>query len=155
MALVWGYFALRMDSDPESCIASTKDDYFYSEGDKTTIDVGATWRYIEEIVFYGYVGTILLATLSYQASVEFSLLLVFIGQIAQLVCAYYAFWAYYIRSQHSGRFCAGDSINTVKGSDNLLASQGLFFLINLWLFYITAFFFLFSCVVVIIVAATK
>jgi len=156
MALVWGYFALRIDHDPESCVASTKDDYFYSDGDDTTMDVGATWRYIEEIVFYGYVATILLATLSHQtSSYDFNRLLAILGQIVQLVIAFYSGWAIYIRSQPSGRFCAGDSLNIEKESDDLPKAQGLFFFVLLWLFYIGVFFCLFSVVCAFIAGLTR
>ena len=42
--VLYGYFALRLDHDPEMCLASDESDKILTQPSSTSIDVGETFR---------------------------------------------------------------------------------------------------------------
>ena len=51
-AILFGYFALGYDSDPDSCMATTENDVKVGSDHPNEVDVGAKFRMSFEIIFY-------------------------------------------------------------------------------------------------------
>ncbi len=70
--LVFGYFALRLDSDPEDCEASDINDYRFqtlvSKHEERYIDIGFRFRLIFEVAFFAYMAMTLIGSATYVVS---------------------------------------------------------------------------------------
>ena len=52
-----GFFALRIDSDPESCLATDESDSLFVKGSEVKYtDVGAKFRLVFELIFYSSIA---------------------------------------------------------------------------------------------------
>jgi hypothetical protein len=69
-ALVTGVFALRYDSDPDSCLATDESDTIYEKGASEIkfTDVGYHFRVLFELLFYTQLAQLCVVTLSYMVS---------------------------------------------------------------------------------------
>ena len=71
--LVFGYFALRLDSDPEDCEASDINDFRWGAYNNNVreerfIDVGFNFRMTFQVAFFSYLGMTLLGSATYAIS---------------------------------------------------------------------------------------
>jgi hypothetical protein len=109
-----GFFALRMDSDPESCLATDESDTLFVRGSEVKYtDVGAKFRLVFELIFYTNVAQICLLSLNYMvSSAKFSQMLDKIVNAGSYVtfCAW--FYGLYLRLTHLGKVCSGDYLNS-------------------------------------------
>ena len=132
-SLVFGFYALRQDSDPEDCLATTESDSLIKLSSKVDteenyINVGARFRFCFEILFlmhiFSFVSVILIriAPTQLARSIYFVVppIVVPLLFVMHLVL-------FYSRFVHSGRVCSGDYLDVrMSSTQGYLIAQGSF-----------------------------
>ena len=130
--LVFGFFALRLDRDPEQCEASDINDIrFGSLGaqsrEERFIDIGERFRIIFEVNFFGYLSMTVIGTATYIISEETTRKFMFFLLAVLNYCVFFAWvFAFYVRTQHSGKVCSGDFLRDGDSTEGYLIDQGRF-----------------------------
>ena len=132
-ALVFGYFALRIDSDPEWCEASDENDYKFTTGvnkaalEHRYVDVGSRFRLVFEVAFFSYLTMAVIGTATYLASSDGLRQFMFlILALLNYAVAFAWIFGFYVRMQHSGKVCSGDFLSESDSRDGILVQQGIF-----------------------------
>ena len=131
-ALVFGYFALRLDGDPESCEASDINDYQWGTHGNITreerfIDVGFRFRLTFTIAFFSYLSMATLGSATYLiTSDSIRKLAFFVLALANYAIFFAWIFAFYVRLQHSGKVCSGDFLEDSDPREGFLIEQGRF-----------------------------
>ena len=133
-SVIFGFFALKQDSDPEDCFTIPDNDHLMTTSQKKDdeeVNVGPRFRHCFEVLFLTHllclVAVILIRTVPPQAArkIYFAVppIILPVLLITHLVL-------FYSRFVHSGRVCSGDYLDlTSKGGDSgdgYLLSQGSF-----------------------------
>ena len=128
-AIIFGFFALRYDTDPESCLASDDQNsrVMKPEADGEYDDVGYRFRLVFTISFYVSVLQIVSAAVSGLIKNELINMVLFMCN-ALFVVVMFVTWiyAFICRFSHSGQVCSGDFLKENESSDGYLTSQGTF-----------------------------
>ena len=129
--LVFGYFALRLDSDPEDCEASDEQDYRFGIGSKLHeerfIDVGGRYRLTFRIAFFAYLAMTVIGSATYVISSDAIRKLMFLILALMNYAVVFAWiFAFYVRMQHSGKVCSGDYLEDSDSREGYLIEQGRF-----------------------------
>mmetsp|Transcript_39540 Transcript_39540/g.51788 ORF Transcript_39540/g.51788 Transcript_39540/m.51788 type:complete len:192 (+) Transcript_39540:26-601(+) len=131
-ALVFGYFALRFDSDPETCEASDINDFRWGRAsnfqrEERFIDVGFRFRLTLTIAFASYAMMTVLGSLSYVITSDtIRKLLFFVLALVNYAVFFAWIFAFYVRVQHSGKVCSGDYLDSNDSREGFLIEQGRF-----------------------------
>ena len=124
--LVFGYFAMRFDSDPEQCEASDENDYRFGLSKNHTaevrnIDVGLRFRLIFGIAFYAYLTMTLIGAATYCLTSDAVRKLAFLILALMNYAVVFAWvFAFYVRLQHSGKVCSGDYLEDFESREGYL-----------------------------------
>ena len=66
---MFGYFALRLDSDPEGCEASDENDYRFgvstNKKEERFVDIGTRYRLTFEVAFFAYLSMTVIGSTTY------------------------------------------------------------------------------------------
>ena len=132
-ATIYGYFALRFDSDPETCIADDRD--VRATGASTGTDVGDRFRTCFEWLFYLSL-TLMTISLSMACCKSDSIrkCLGTVGIVAQWGLTGLVLFLFISRLRHSGQVCSGDFLGEHDSTDGYLIQQGLFIKVVFFLF---------------------
>ena len=128
---IYGYFALRFDSDPEVCIASETKDVRIAKGTSSIAedetDVGERFRNCFDVLFFlsAYLMTISLV-ISCIKNETFRKCLAIIGALAQYALTITVIVLFVSRFRHTGRVCSGDYLKEHDPEEGYLIQQGLF-----------------------------
>ena len=101
--LVFGYFALRLDSDPEDCEASDEQDYRFGIGGSTRheerfINVGWRYRLTFQIAFFSYLAMTVIGSATYVVSSDLVRQLMFLILALMNYAVVFAWiFAFYVR----------------------------------------------------------
>ena len=121
---IYGYFALRFDSDPEVCIATDSADLRVANadtGDENAVDVGARFRTCFDILFYLSLTmltiSLVISIIQAQAVRKFLAVLGFITQFSLPFCVLFLFVS---RFRHSGKVCSGDYLGENDSTEGYL-----------------------------------
>ena len=128
-ALIFGFFALRYDSDPEQCLASDDQNSIITkpQADEEYEDVGYRFRLVFTISFYASVFQIVSAAVSGLIKSDIVYTVLFMGN-GLMVFVMFMTWiyAFICRFSHSGMVCSGDYLKPNESSEGYLTSQGFF-----------------------------
>ena len=108
-AVLYGYFALKLDHDPEGCLADENSDAILMQPSATSRDVGEIFRICYQGFFVLTFLQLKIALLSHCTKSEicrqFFFLLVLLTSYT-----FIGLWLYliYIRFSHPGKVCSGD-----------------------------------------------
>ena len=120
-ACLYGYFALRLDDDPEVCLASPDSDVVLVAPSSSSVDVGEIFRYCFDRFFYLTLLQISIALLTHLIKGPTIRQILFL----LILLSSYAFiglWIYLvvIRLEHTGKVCSGDFLPAGHSTDGYL-----------------------------------
>lgn len=123
--LVFGFFALRLDSDPEDCEASDENDYRFGlaklQREERFVNVGLRFRLTFGIAFLSYATMTILGSLTYVVEADMPRKLMFLVLALVNYAVVFAWiFAFYTRMQHSGKVCSGDFLNENESTKGYL-----------------------------------
>ena len=131
-AIVYGYFALRYDDDPEVCYASSGKDFRISDNKVNTgiaiVNVGDRFRICFQIFFFVCLLQLVMVTFMQMVGGKDGLRR---GLSLLTIFAQYAFYMVWIiliivRFNHAGKVCSGDYLSDNDSTDGYLIEQGRF-----------------------------
>ena len=110
-ALIFGYYALRFDGDPEQCLASDDSDLRVAKpvSGESYEDVGYRFRLVFSVSFYAALMQIATATLGGVFTTEpMSSALFSINGLMSLIVFFIWIYGFICRFSHSGCVCSAD-----------------------------------------------
>lgn len=126
-AIVFGYFALNLDSDPTTCEASDENDYRFAAGvtaptkEPRYIDVGFRFRLVMRIAFFSYAAMVTVGLLSYCSQSDVCRKGLFLVLALMNYAVMFAWiFVFYVRIQHSGKVCSGDFLDDTDSREGFL-----------------------------------
>ena len=126
-ASIYGFFALRYDSDPEACWATDAKDVKvpHDEADGAVadgaVDVGWRFRTSFDILFFSSLAMMVISLVITCIRVEpLRKCLAVIGAIAQYALTLVVLSLFVNRFRHSGKVCSGDYLEAGAAKDGYL-----------------------------------
>ena len=123
--LVFGYFALGLDNDPQSCEASDENDYRFGVGglkkEERFIDVGFRLRLTFQVAFFSYLTMTMIGSIvNFVTSDVMRKLMFLILALMNYGVVFAWIYAFYVRMQHSGKVCCGDYLQDTDSREGYL-----------------------------------
>ena len=133
-ASVYGIFALRFDSDPETCLADDSKD-IRMQSVSTGTDVGDRFRTCFEWLFYLSLTLMTISlTITCCKNETLRKCLATLGVISHWGLTGLVLFLFISRFRHSGKVCSGDFLGDNDSTDGYLIQQGLFIKVMFFLF---------------------